>query len=104
MEAKDHEMQALRNEILETKAAQQLKDRHIQVLVESVKELDSQMKYWLNKTAEYEHEIGLSSKTKKRIAELKKQLDDLPDDGEDFEDFEDTYIPTSSRLPENKKP
>jgi hypothetical protein len=30
----------------------------------------------------------LTSKTRERIAELKKQLDDLPDDGKDL-DFED---------------
>jgi len=85
-EKKDQELQALRNEIRETKALQQRKDQNIQVLVEAVKKLDSQMKFYRNQWIEYENEFGLTSKSRRRIAELKKQLDDLPDDGEDFEE------------------
>ena len=39
MQAKDHEIQALRNEILETKAAQQKKVSEMQVLKEEIEEM-----------------------------------------------------------------
>ena len=38
-ESKDQEMQALRNELLETKAAQQKKDSEMQVLKEEIEEM-----------------------------------------------------------------
>jgi integrase len=83
---KEQEIDSLRDEILETRHQNGELQNMVVRAIDGIKRLDSEMNYyrnrWLETSREYQMEFGLTSKTKRKLAELKKQSDDLPDVGE----------------------